>query len=97
VEQGADADAEGLGAEEPLLQGGRPQHMGPIARLRAAAKRLKRRMTVLYYACKVRLLLKVCCCAARSACSRLGGEQLGRHVECPVCCGQADGLPPATR
>lgn len=59
VEQGADGGdrtPEGQGAGEPLLQGGPPQPQGPIARLKAAAKRLKRRMRVLYYASIVRPL-----------------------------------------
>ena len=53
---GSDRTPEGQGAEEPLLRGGQPQPRGPIARLKAAAKRLKRRMRVLYYASIVRLL-----------------------------------------
>jgi hypothetical protein len=59
TEQGAaagDRTPEGRDVEEPLLQGGRPQAWGPIARLKAAAKRLKRRMRVLYYASIVRPL-----------------------------------------
>ena len=57
AEQGAVGSSrtpEGQGAEEPLLRGGQPQPQGVIARLKAAAKHLKRRMRVLYYASIVR-------------------------------------------
>ena len=95
MEQGPDSSdrtPEGRGAEEPLLQGGPPQPRGLLARLKAAAKRLKRRMRVLYYASIVRPLTFALTYMAPQPVHGVGAPVINSdfYRRCTACCGQED-------